>query len=90
LQGAGLNKRFARTVGISVDHRRRNKNVEALQQNVQRLKEYKSKLIVFPRNPAKPKEGDATVSDNHRARLYITISVCMYLCITVSACETVC
>jgi len=60
LAQAGVNRKYARTVGISVDHRRKNRNVEALQQNVQRLKEYKSKLILFPRKASKPKEGDAS------------------------------
>ncbi|KAK3875875.1 hypothetical protein Pcinc_019281 [Petrolisthes cinctipes] len=49
LKGAGLNKRYAQTVGIAVDYRRTNKSVESLQQNVQRLKEYKSRLIIIPR-----------------------------------------
>ena len=35
--------------------------MESLQENVQRLKEYRSKLILFPRHPSKPKKGDATV-----------------------------
>lgn len=59
LKAAGLNRNFARTIGISVDHRRRNHNVEALQQNVQRLKEYRAKLILFPRHAAKPRKGDS-------------------------------
>jgi len=64
-QGAGLNAGFARSVGIAVDHRRRNKSVESLQQNVQRLKEYRSKLILFPIHPnRKLKKGEATVSKN--------------------------
>jgi hypothetical protein len=29
--------------------------------NVERLKAYKAKLIVFPRNAKKPKKGDSTV-----------------------------
>jgi large subunit ribosomal protein L13e len=62
-QGAGLNAGFARSIGISVDHRRRNKSVESLQQNVQRLKEYRSKLILFPLHPNKKlRKGEATVS----------------------------
>jgi len=63
LRGAKINKTFAQTIGIAVDHRRRNKNVEAIQENVQRLKEYKSKLILFPRNPKKPRKGDATEAE---------------------------
>lgn len=61
LKAAGLNPRFARTVGIAVDPRRRNKSVESIQLNAQRLKEYKSKLIVFPiHNKKKLRAGEAT------------------------------
>ncbi|KAF8782845.1 60S ribosomal protein L13-like [Argiope bruennichi] len=63
LKAAGLHRKEARTIGISVDYRRRNKNVESLQQNVQRLKVYKSKLILFPRKLSKPKKGDATAEE---------------------------
>lgn len=48
LKEAGINKRVARSVGIAVDHRRKNHSVESLQTNVQRLKEYRSKLVIFP------------------------------------------
>lgn len=61
LKAAGLNRRLARTIGISVDHRRRNRSVETLQLNVQRLKEYKSRLLLFPRTK-KPAKMDANVS----------------------------
>ncbi|XP_045480601.1 60S ribosomal protein L13-like [Harmonia axyridis] len=61
LKTVGLNARFARTVGIAVDHRRRNKSIESVQLNAQRLKEYKSKLILFPvHNKKKLKTGEAT------------------------------
>jgi len=60
LKAAGLNKHLARTIGIAVDYRRRNKAVESLQLNVQRLKEYRAKLIVFPKKLNKPKKGDST------------------------------
>jgi large subunit ribosomal protein L13e len=53
----------ARTIGIAVDHRRRNKSTESLQANVQRLKIYRSKLVLFPRKASAPKKGDSTVSD---------------------------
>ena len=62
LKTAGISVRSAKTIGISVDHRRKNKSTESLQANVQRLKEYKSKLIVFPRKQSKPKAGDSDVS----------------------------
>jgi len=60
LKAAGINKRVARTLGIAVDFRRRNKGVESLQLNVQRLKEYRAKLILFPKKLGKPKKGDST------------------------------
>uniref|UniRef100_A0A287CYS0 60S ribosomal protein L13 n=1 Tax=Ictidomys tridecemlineatus TaxID=43179 RepID=A0A287CYS0_ICTTR len=62
LRVAGIHKKVARTIGISVDPRRRNKSTESLQANVQRLKEYRSKLILFPRKPSAPKKGDSSVS----------------------------
>ena len=54
-QEAGVSAALARTIGIAVDHRRRNKSLESLQANVQRLKAYKAKLLLFPRNSKKPK-----------------------------------
>lgn len=63
-QAAGLTANFARTVGISVDRRRRNNSIESLQQNVQRLKEYRSKLILFPiHENRKLRKGEATVEE---------------------------
>ncbi|XP_019641818.1 PREDICTED: 60S ribosomal protein L13-like isoform X2 [Branchiostoma belcheri] len=59
IKAAGLNKKYARTIGISVDPRRRNKSTESLQANVQRLKEYRSKLILFPKKLSSPRKGDS-------------------------------
>lgn len=58
-----MNKHYARTIGIAVDARRRNKSVESLQVNIERLKEYRSKLILFPLKSKtnKIKKGEATV-----------------------------
>merc|ERR1712117_787879 len=67
LKAAGLSKKYAQTIGIAVDHRRRNKSVESLQLNAQRLKEYQSKLILFPLNSKKPKKGDATAEEISKA-----------------------
>ncbi|KAM7318264.1 hypothetical protein ACRRTK_023001 [Alexandromys fortis] len=61
LRVAGIHKKVARTIGISVDPRRRNKSTESLQANGQRLKEYRSKLFLFPRKPSAPKKGDRPV-----------------------------
>merc|ERR1711881_268963 len=67
LKDAGFSKKEAQTIGISVDPRRRNKSVEALQLNVQRLKEYKAKLILFPIRASKPRKGDASEEDMKKA-----------------------
>ncbi|KAK9209081.1 hypothetical protein WN944_001444 [Citrus x changshan-huyou] len=59
LKAAGIPKKLAPTIGISVDHRRKNRSLEGLQSNVQRLKTYKAKLVVFPRRACKFKAGDS-------------------------------
>merc|ERR1712098_672734 len=67
LKTAGISKNMAKTIGITVDHRRRNKSVESLQVNAQRLKEYQSKLILFPVKASKPRKGDASEEDMKKA-----------------------
>lgn len=59
LKKAGVPMKLARTIGIAVDKRRRNKNTEAVATNVDRINEFKAKLVVFPKN-GKAKKGDAT------------------------------
>ncbi|KAM0837541.1 hypothetical protein ACQ4PT_061573 [Festuca glaucescens] len=60
LKAAGIPKKLAPTIGISVDHRRKNKSLEGMQSNVARLKTYKAKLVIFPRRARKVKAGDST------------------------------
>ncbi|GLV45990.1 Ribosomal protein L13 [Carabus blaptoides fortunei] len=68
LKAAGLNAPFARSVGVAVDYRRRNKSVESVQLNAQRLKEYRSKLILFPRHEKKKlRKGEATEEERNVA-----------------------
>merc|ERR1712146_134971 len=52
-------------IGIAVDHRRRNRCAESLQANVDRLKLYKSKLLIFPKKSGKKgvKQGDTPKSE---------------------------
>ena len=57
---AGIRRKEALTIGIAVDHRRKNRSTQSLVQNVARLQEYKARLLVFPKKSAKPKAGDAT------------------------------
>ncbi|KAK1321138.1 60S ribosomal protein L13-1 [Acorus calamus] len=63
LKMAGIPKKLAPTIGISVDHRRKNRSLEGLQANVQRLKEYKAKLVIFPKHSGKFKNGDSTAEE---------------------------
>jgi len=63
LKIAGINKRQALGIGISVDHRRTDLNEQTLRENVQRLKTYKSKLVLYPRKSNKPKKGEASKAD---------------------------
>lgn len=67
LKDAGIGKKEARGVGIVVDHRRRNLSEEGKKLNVDRLKAYKSKLVVFPRKTGKPKKGDSSVRLSSRS-----------------------
>ncbi|KAJ7596967.1 60S ribosomal protein L13 [Mycena floridula] len=63
LKEAGVGKKEARGVGIVVDHRRRNLSEEGKKINVERLKAYKLRLIVFPRKTGKPKKGDSSAEE---------------------------
>jgi len=65
LKNAGINRRVAQTIGIALDYRRRNKSEQSLKTNVRRLKLYKSKLILFPRDKKHPrdKKGDSPAEE---------------------------
>ena len=58
LQEAGISRHYAPTVGIAVDPRRANLSVEGMKVNIERLKEYHGRLIVFPRRSGAVKAGD--------------------------------
>merc|ERR1711988_805306 len=49
---AGYSPKQAQAVGIAVDHRRTNKSLESLQANVQRLEQYKAKLVILNKKRA--------------------------------------
>merc|ERR1711920_445681 len=65
LKEAKIPRKFAKTIGIAVDHRRRNLCSESLQANVDRLKVYLSKLKIFPAKSGKKgvKSGDTPKSE---------------------------
>jgi len=58
LKAAKINPRFARTIGIAVDKRRHPRSEEALQMNVERLREYMKNLVLLPRNASKVHAGE--------------------------------
>jgi large subunit ribosomal protein L13e len=62
-QAAGISKKLAPTIGIAVDHRRKNRCLESLQVNVAHINTYLAKLVVFPRRSRKSKVGDSSPED---------------------------
>jgi large subunit ribosomal protein L13e len=69
LKAAGVNANTAATLGVAVDHRRRNKSTASLNENAARLKTYLSKLTIFPRKSGAKhlKKGDATAAERKAA-----------------------
>jgi len=69
LKEAGIPVKLAPTIGVAVDWRRKNKCLESLQENANRLKAYKAKLILFPRKKT-AKAGDSSATDCATATQY--------------------
>lgn len=67
-QEAGIARKLAPTIGISVDPRRQNLSEESLKANVERLKAFQARLILFPRKIKSPKKGDASAEDIKAAK----------------------
>lgn len=55
LKAAGVNRKGARQIGISIDARRKNKSNSSFEPNVARLKEYLAKLVLWPKKVSKSK-----------------------------------
>jgi len=68
LKEAGIPRKLAPTIGIAVDPRRQNLSEESLALNVNRLKTYRARLILFPRKAGKPKKGDSSKSEIQEAQ----------------------
>jgi large subunit ribosomal protein L13e len=49
-----LGVQFARSIGIAIDHRRKNKSQESLDRNKARLLKYINSLVLFPLNAKNP------------------------------------
>jgi large subunit ribosomal protein L13e len=54
IKAAGLGAAFARSIGIAVDHRRKNRCQESLDLNRNRLLAYVNKLVLYPRHEKTP------------------------------------
>merc|ERR1712166_659589 len=65
LREAKISPKQAPTIGIAVNHRRKNRSAESLAENVNRLKLYRSKLLIFPKGSGKKcvKKGDTPRSE---------------------------
>lgn len=50
VKSVGLGLAFARSIGISIDHRRKNRSQEGFETNKARLTSYISKLVLQPRH----------------------------------------
>jgi len=71
LKKAGVARKKAQSIGIAVDHRRKNKSQESLDENVSRLQEYLSKVMIMPRK-GKAKKGDTPKAELEGAKLAAT------------------
>ncbi|GAA6058735.1 hypothetical protein JCM10212_003423 [Sporobolomyces blumeae] len=69
LKSAGIRRKEALSLGIPVDHRRRNASEEGLKLNVERLEAYKARLVVFPKKAGKVKKGDTEGADKNTERV---------------------
>ena len=54
IKAAGLGVQFAKSIGIAVDFRRKNRSQEGFDANKARLTNYLSKLVLYPRHEKKP------------------------------------
>ncbi|KAI9681828.1 MAG: 60S ribosomal protein L13 [Trizodia sp. TS-e1964] len=68
LKEAGIPRKLAPTIGISVDSRRQNLSTQSLVVNVKRLKEFHSRVILFPRRAGQHKNSDATAEEIKAAK----------------------
>lgn len=62
LKEAGFSAKNARTFGIAVDKRRKDRSGETFKMNVNRLKQYKSKLVVITKKNRASEERETCVS----------------------------
>ena len=54
IKSVGLGVEFAKSIGIAVDHRRKNRSQEGFESNKARLTNYISRLVLQPRHEKQP------------------------------------
>ncbi|EZF36295.1 60S ribosomal protein L13 [Trichophyton interdigitale] len=82
LKEAGIPRKLAPTIGITVDHRRGNVSAESLSVNVARLKAYKARLILFPRKSGQFKKLDSSAEEIKAAKEGLAKSINSVLPVT--------
>jgi ribosomal protein L13E len=73
IKSVGLGVEFAKSVGITVDHRRKNRSQEGFENNKARLTNYLSKLVLYPRHEAHYVTKAKTGLLNDTAKVFSTI-----------------
>jgi large subunit ribosomal protein L13e len=73
IKAVGLGVEFARSVGIAIDHRRKNRSQESFDTNKARLTSYLSKLVLFPKHEGKfvTKAKNGILNDTPKVRLIL-------------------
>jgi len=75
LKAVGLSSRTARTIGISVDMRRKNKSEEGFNRNVDRLKEYMAKVVILSKKEISKRKGQPSFGLENSVRKLADVSV---------------
>ncbi len=73
IKAVGLGQDFARSIGIAVDYRRKNRCQESFELNKARLQSYINKLVLFPRNEKKPvtKAKSGILNDTPKVSIFL-------------------
>lgn len=61
LKAAKLHPSYAQRIGIAIDWRRKNKSEETMATNIQRLEEYKEKLLILKKGDTAPAQFKGTI-----------------------------
>lgn len=74
LKAVGLSSKTARTIGIAVDRRRKNKSEEGFDRNVARLKEYMAKVVILSKKEIANRKGQPSFGLENSVRKMADVS----------------